>query len=65
MSPVLGEALYVGTNAGTMYALDPATGAIQWSTSVGAAISAPAAVADGTVFVPTADGRLVALDAAT
>jgi PQQ-like domain len=65
VSPVLGEALYVGTNAGTMYALDPATGAIQWSTSVGAAISAPAAVADGTVFVPTADGRLVALDAAT
>jgi hypothetical protein len=48
-----------------MYALDPATGAIQWSTSVGAALSAPAAVADGTVFVPTADGRLVALDAAT
>ena len=32
---------------------------------MGAAISAPAAVADGTVFVPTADGRLVALDAAT
>ena len=39
-----------------MYALDPATGAIQWSTSVGAAISAPAAVADGTVFVPTVSG---------
>jgi outer membrane protein assembly factor BamB len=32
---VLGEALYVGTNAGTMYALDPATGAIQWSTGLG------------------------------
>jgi outer membrane protein assembly factor BamB len=61
----LGEALYVGTNAATLYAVDPATGAIDWSTPVGAAISEPAAVADRTEFVPTADGRLVALDAAT
>ncbi|HEX5945091.1 MAG TPA: PQQ-binding-like beta-propeller repeat protein [Acidimicrobiales bacterium] len=58
-----GSVVYVGTSAGTMYALDAATGAVQWTAAVGAAVSASPALADGTLYVPTADGRLVAVDA--
>ena len=58
-----GSTLYVGTSAGTVYALDAATGAVQWTASVGAEVSASPALADGVLYVPTADGRLVALGA--
>lgn len=58
---------YVGTDAGTVVAVDvttsPAT--VRWSVPVGAAVTdAPALDGDG-LFVPTAAGELVALDAAT
>lgn len=56
--------LYTGTGAGTIYALDATTGTVQWSASVGAAVSASPALADGILYVPTADGPLVALDTA-
>jgi outer membrane protein assembly factor BamB len=56
--------VYTGTGAGTIYALDATTGTVQWSASVGAAVSASPALADGILYVPTADGRLVALDTA-
>jgi hypothetical protein len=63
-APVLGDGVvYVATGAGTLYALDPATGATQWSAAVGAAARTPA-VARGHVYVPTADGDLVVLPAA-
>jgi outer membrane protein assembly factor BamB len=48
--------LYVGTDAGTVYALDAATGAVRWTASVGFAIRAAPALAAGTLYVPTWDG---------
>jgi outer membrane protein assembly factor BamB len=64
-SPVLGEGrVYTATSAGTVYALDAATGAVAWTAAVGSAVEAPPALADGTLFVPTTGGDLVALDAA-
>lgn len=67
-SPVLSDdqaTAYVGTDAGTLYALDTATGAIRWSLPVGSPVAQSPALAYGTLFVPTASGALVALDAAT
>ncbi|HKY68310.1 MAG TPA: PQQ-binding-like beta-propeller repeat protein, partial [Acidimicrobiales bacterium] len=57
-----GSTVFVGTSAGTVYALDAVTGAVRWTATVGAAVSASPALADGVLYVPTADGRLVALD---
>jgi outer membrane protein assembly factor BamB len=65
-SPVLADdaaTVYVGTDAGTLYALSAADGTIRWSASVGAPVTAPPALAGGTLYVPTASGRLVALAA--
>lgn len=56
--------LYTGTTAGTVYALDATTVAVQWTVSVGAPVTASPALADGILYVPTGDGRLVAVDAA-
>lgn len=51
------------TDAGTAYAVDTTTGAVRWSTPVGSAVAATPALADGSLFVPTASGSLVVLDA--
>jgi outer membrane protein assembly factor BamB len=67
-SPVLTDdeaTLFSVTDVGTVYAVDTATGAVEWSTSVGAAVAEPPALAYGRLFVPTVDGRLVAVDAGT
>jgi PQQ-like domain len=64
--PVLGDqgaTLYVGTDAGTVYAIDAATGAVQWTAAVGSAVTGSPALADGSLFVPTASGDLVVLAA--
>jgi outer membrane protein assembly factor BamB len=58
-----GEVLYVGRVGGAVVALDGATGAVLWETPVGADVSATPALADGVLYVPTADGDLVAVDA--
>lgn len=66
--PVLsddGTTAYVGSNAGTMTAVDATTGAVRWSVPVGSAVRGSPALADGSLFVPTASGDLVALDEAT
>ena len=66
IEPVLSEdgaTLFVATTSGVVHALDTATGAVRWSASVGAAVTAPPALADGVLFVPTDDGDLAALDA--
>jgi len=55
--------VYLTTGGGTLYALDAATGAVQWSATVGSSVSRPA-VADGVVYVGTGDGRVLAFDAA-
>lgn len=65
-SPVVGpgeETVYAGTAAGTVYALDAATGDVRWTAAVGARVTAPPALAGGTLFVPTEDGDLVAVAA--
>jgi len=64
--PVLDDAeatVFSGTDAGTVYALDAATGAVRWSTPVGSAVTASPALAGGRLYVPTAGGSLVVLDA--
>lgn len=69
-SPVLsadGTTIYVGTSGAaeghTMFALDAATGAVEWSTDVGTQVTAAPALAGGRLYVPTASG-LVVLDEA-
>lgn len=57
------QVLYVGRSDGTVAALDAATGAVLWTADVGAGVTATPALADGVLFVPTADGDLVAVDA--
>jgi outer membrane protein assembly factor BamB len=62
--PVLapdGSAVFVGTQGGNAYAIDPADGSVRWSASLGAPVTAAPALAGGTLFVPTGDGRIVAL----
>lgn len=56
--------LYVGRTGGSVAALDASTGALQWTAAVGADVTATPALADGILYVPTADGDLVAVDAA-
>lgn len=54
-SPVLtgdGSTLFTATNAGTVYAVDAATGTVSWSRSVGSDVPAEPALADGSLFVP-------------
>jgi outer membrane protein assembly factor BamB len=67
-SPVLSpdqSTIYVGTHGSpeghTVFALDAATGAIEWSTDVVDQVTAAPALADGVLYVPTTGG-LVALD---
>lgn len=55
--------LYTATSAGTAYAVSTVDGSILWSASLGAGASAIPALAEGVLYVPTVDGRLVALDA--
>jgi len=68
-APVLSadeSTLFVGTGYGgtghTIYALDTATGAIEWTADVGAGVAAAPALADGLLYVPTTDGHLVVVD---
>lgn len=69
--PVIGDdgtVLYVGTPffgspAWAMYALDAATGAVRWRTPLASSVTAPPALAEGSLFVPTYSGDLVVLDA--
>lgn len=63
-SPVLAadqSTVFVGTDAGTVYAVDTSTGAVRWSAPVGSAVTQPPALGEGTLFVPTSSGSLVAL----
>lgn len=66
-SPVLGpgeDALYVGTDAGNLVALDPADGTILWTAPLGSGPSDEPALADEILYVALEDGRLVALPVA-
>lgn len=61
---VIGDRIYVGNNAGVVFALERETGQIVWQQATGGAIVGAAEVADGRLFIGSADGFLYALDAA-
>lgn len=63
--PGLNETAFVGTDNGTVVAIDGPTGETIWSNQTTGAISGAPAVVGGTVFVGTDDGSLLAFDAAT
>ncbi|MBI5266269.1 MAG: PQQ-binding-like beta-propeller repeat protein [candidate division Zixibacteria bacterium] len=60
-----GELIWIGDVGGTVYALNPSDGKIEWEKSLDGPIWCPAAVAEGRVYVAHSGGRLFALDAAT
>ena len=61
---VAGGTVYAGSDDGTVYALDTATGGLRWAYTAGDSVSDPA-VAGGTVYVGSLDFKVYALDAAT
>jgi hypothetical protein len=75
VSPVLSAdeaTLYVGTGGTgsdaedhTLFALDAATGAVEWSTDVGHPVTAAPALAGGILYVPTTSGLVVVDDHGT
>ena len=62
-SPVSdGDSVYVTNDTGTVSAIGPS---VEWNQSVGESITATPAVADGTLYLATEAGALVAVDAAS
>ncbi len=59
------DLVYAVSEDNSVYALDPATGAVSWSHPTGGRIGSLAAVVDGVLYVSSTDGTLRALDAAT
>lgn len=57
--------LYVASNDSYLYALDAATGALQWKTATGGAINSSPTVAGGMVYAGSNDGNLYAFDASS
>jgi len=55
--------VYTGTDAGTVYAVDADAHTVLWSASLGTAVTASPALAGSRLYVPTASGDLVVLDA--
>ncbi len=51
-----GASIYVATDAGTLYAIDAATGAVQWTAAMGAAVRDVPALADDWLYVPLSTG---------
>jgi outer membrane protein assembly factor BamB len=62
---VADDVLYAGTDAGILFALDPAIGAEQWKLDVGGAVTRGPAFGDGVLYVGAAGGRFSAIDVAT
>ena len=65
-SPAVSDGLvYFGAGDGGIYAVDAASGVLQWSFRTGNVVHASPAVADGLVYVGSWDSRLYALEART
>ena len=65
-SPVIDAGvIYVGSEDGSIYAIDAATGAQRWRRPTGGPVSASPAIDRGLVYVGSADGRFYALSAST
>jgi outer membrane protein assembly factor BamB len=58
---VTGNAVYVGSEDGRLYAIDMATGTELWDFPTGGEITSSPAVADGTVYIGSHDGKLYAI----
>ena len=57
--------VYVGGTDGNLYALDAATGVLQWKASTGGSINSSPTVAGGMVYVGSEDTYIYAFDAGT
>src|SRR5215210_965824 len=62
---VAGDAVYVGSDDGHLYALDAMTGAERWRFEVGSDVYSSPAVAAGIVYFSSSNGSIYALDAVT
>ncbi len=58
-----GGVLYATTGRGDALAIDPANGHVKWRKNLGNAARAAPTIADGRLFIPLLDGRVVALAA--
>ncbi len=67
MTPAYADGrVYIGSEAGVLYAIDAESGAELWRFDAGASlVSTPAIDADGRLFVGALDGTVYALDAVT
>lgn len=57
--------VYVGSDVGTVFALDAASGSLEWAQPTQDAVRSAPAVSEGRVFVGSLDGNVYALDAST
>jgi outer membrane protein assembly factor BamB len=65
-SPAIADGVvYVGSDEGSLYAFDLATGARRWRVNLESPVSASPAVGGGLVYVAARDGRVWAFDAGT
>ena len=60
---VVNGVVYVGSNDGSLYAIDDATGTQKWKFAAHARIPSSPAVADGSVYFGAYDGNFYAIDA--
>ncbi len=62
-APIIHEGvIYIGSQDGTLYGLEPDTGSRVWSYQAGGGITGAAAFAEGVVFVPSLDNNLHAVN---
>jgi outer membrane protein assembly factor BamB len=62
---VVGDAIYVGSTDGSLYALNRADGSQRWKFDTQGPIASSPAVAGGLVYCSSVDGNVYAVDAAT
>ena len=62
---VVGDAVYVGSTDGNLYAVNRADGTLRWKFATRGAVNSSPAFANGVVFAGSVDGRFYAVDAAT
>ena len=62
---VVGDAVYVGSADGSLYAVDRATGAQRWKFETQGPVNSSPAYHDGLVYAGSLDGNFYAVDAAT
>jgi outer membrane protein assembly factor BamB len=60
---IVGGIVYVGSNDGSLYAIDEASGKLRWKFETGSAIPSSPAVAKGLVYFASYDGNFYAVNA--